>query len=34
MLAKKVNNKKYAPKLAFLNEKKLRNIKVIFELEN
>ena len=34
MLSKKGNNKKYAPKLAFFNEKKLRKIPMIFDIEN
>ena len=31
---KNVNNKKYAPKLVFFNEKKLRKIWMIFDVEN
>ena len=33
-LSKNVNNKKCAPKLIFLNEKKLRKIRIIFDVEN
>ena len=32
--SKNVNNKKHAPKLIFFNEKKLRKIRIIFDLEN
>ena len=34
ILSKNVNNKKCAPKLVFFNEKKLRKIRMIFDLEN
>ena len=34
ILSKNVNNKKSAPKLAFFNEKKLRKIQMIFDVEN
>ena len=34
MLSKNVNNKKCAPKLIFFNEKKLRKIWIIFDIEN
>ena len=34
MLSKNVNNKKCAPKLIFFNEKKLRKIRIIFDIEN
>ena len=34
MLSKNVNNKKCAPKLIFFNEKKLRKIRMIFDIEN
>jgi hypothetical protein len=34
MLSKNVNNKKFAPKLVFFNEKKLRNIPIIFDIES
>jgi hypothetical protein len=27
-------NKKYAPKILFLNEKKIRKIRMIFDIEN
>ena len=33
-LSKNVNNKKCAPKLIFFNEKKLRKIRIIFDIEN
>ena len=29
-----VNNKKYVPKLIFLNERKIRNISMVFNVEN
>ena len=32
--SKNFNNKKHAPKLVFFNEKKLRNIQIIFDIEN
>ena len=32
--SKNVNNKKHAPKLTFLNEKKNKKIRIIFEIEN
>ena len=32
--SKNVNNKKCAPKLIFFNEKKLRKIQIIFDIEN
>ena len=32
--SKNVNNKKHAPKLIFFNEKKLRKIRIIFDIEN
>ena len=32
--SKNVNNKKCAPKLIFFNEKKLRKIRIIFDIEN
>ena len=34
MISKNVNNKKCAPKLIFFNEKKLRKIRIIFDIEN
>ena len=34
ILSKYVNNKKRAPKLVFFNEKKLRKIRMIFDIEN
>jgi hypothetical protein len=34
MLSKKVNNKKCAPRFIFFNEKKIRKIKMIFDVEN
>ena len=34
MLSKNVNNKKCAPKLIFFNEKKMRNIPMIFDIKN
>ena len=34
ILSKNVNNKKCAPKLVFFNEKKLRKIQIIFDIEN
>ena len=34
MLWKNVNNKKYAPKFIFFNEKKIRKIPMIFDIEN
>ena len=34
MLSKNVNNKKCAPELIFFNEKKLRKILIIFDIEN
>ena len=34
ILSKNVNNKKFAPKLIFFNEKKLRKIRIIFDKEN
>ena len=33
MLSKNVNNKKCAPKLIFFIEKKLRKIRIIFDIE-
>ena len=33
MLSKIVNSKKYAPKLVFFNEKKLRKIPMIFDIK-
>ena len=33
VISKNVNNKKYAPKLVFFNEKKLRKIGIIFALK-
>ena len=33
LISKNVNNKKYAPKLVFFNEKKLRKIGIIFALK-
>ena len=32
--SKNVNNKRHAPRLIFFNEKKLRKIRIIFDLEN
>ena len=32
--SKNVNNRKYAPKLLFFTEKKLKKIQIIFDLEN
>ena len=34
MLSKNVNNKKGAPKLIFFNEKKMRKIMMMFEVQN
>ena len=34
MLSKNVDNKKCAPKLVFFNEKKIRKIPMIFDIEN
>ena len=34
ILSKKVNNKQCAPKLVVFNEKKLRNVRMIFDIEN
>jgi hypothetical protein len=34
MLSKNVNNKKYTPKLVFFNERKMRKIGMIFDVEN
>ena len=34
ILSKNVNNKKSAPKLIFFNEKKMRKIRIIFDIEN
>ena len=34
MLSKNVNNKICAPKLIFFNEKKMRKIRIIFDVEN
>jgi hypothetical protein len=34
MLSKNVNNTKCAPKLIFFNEKKMKKIPVIFDIEN
>ena len=34
MLSKNVNNKKCAPNLIFFNEKKMRKIQIIFDIEN
>ena len=34
MLSKNVNNKKCAPELIFFNEKKMRKIRIIFDIEN
>ena len=34
MLSKIVNNKKCAPKFVFFNDKKIRKIRIIFDLEN
>ena len=34
MLSKNVNNKKCAPKLVFFNEKKMRKVPMIFDIEN
>jgi hypothetical protein len=34
MLSKNANNKKCAPKLIFLNEKKMKKKHMIFEIEN
>ena len=34
IISKNVNNKKCAPKLVFFNEKKLRKIPIIFDIEN
>ena len=34
MLSKNVTNKICAPKLIFFNEKKMRKIRIIFDIEN
>jgi hypothetical protein len=34
ILSKNVNNKKRAPKLVFFNEKKMRKIRMIFDIGN
>jgi hypothetical protein len=34
MISNIVNNKKYAPKLTFFNEKKMKKIPMIFDIEN
>ena len=34
ILSKNVNNKECAPKLVFFNEKKMRKIRKIFDIEN
>ena len=34
MISKNVNDKKCAPKLILFNEKKLRKIRIIFDIEN
>jgi hypothetical protein len=34
MLSKNVNNKKFAPELILFNEKKMRKIGIIFDIEN
>ena len=34
ILSKNVNNKKCAPKLVFFDEKKLKKIQMIFNIEN
>jgi hypothetical protein len=34
ILSKNINNKKCAPKLVFFNEKKMRKIWMIFDIEN
>jgi hypothetical protein len=34
MLSKNANNKKYAPKLILFNEKKIRKIPMILDIEN
>ena len=34
ILSKNVNNKKCAPKLIFFNKKKLREMRIIFDIEN
>ena len=34
MLSKNIDNKKCAPKLIFFNEKKIRKIRIIFDVEN
>jgi hypothetical protein len=34
ILSKNVNNKKCAPKLVFFNEKKLKKIQMIFDIES
>jgi hypothetical protein len=34
ILSKNVNNKKYGPELVFFNEKKMRKIRMIFDIEN
>ena len=34
MLSKNANNKKCAPTLIFFNEKKIRKIPMIFDIEN
>ena len=33
-LSKNVNNKKWAPKMIFFNEKKIRKIRIIFDIED
>ena len=32
--SKDVNNKKHGPKMIFFNEKKIGNIRIIFDIEN
>ena len=34
MLSKNANNKKCAPKFVFFNKKKIRKIRIIFDIEN
>ena len=34
MLSKNINNKKWAPKLVFFNEKKMKKIPMVFDVEN
>ena len=34
MLSNIINNKKYAPKIMFFNEKNARKIQMIFDVEN